>query len=102
MTAQKQTPEVPEVEAKESPEPGLTSGNGAGDSLPRNEATLSRNPLRRGLGWLVGLLLLALYVVSLARYSIDAAMGSGSLPRLPGGWKPIGALLVLLLVAVAA
>lgn len=41
----------------------------------------------RGQWWVgpvVGLLLFALYVAMLARNDLDAAMGRGSLPRLPG------------------
>lgn len=50
---------------------------------------------QRWVGPVVGLLLLSLYVAMLARNDLDAAMGRGSLPRLPGGSKSIIAVLAL-------
>lgn len=48
----------------------------------------------------MGLLLLALYVVLLARNDIDALMGGGGLPALPGGWKALAGGLALAIVVL--
>ena len=55
----------------------------------------------RWTGAVLGLLVLGLYLVILTRNDIDARMGSGALPGVPGGWKSLAAGLVLLLIAVA-
>src|SRR4051812_14917223 len=61
------------------------------------------DPLRRyRLGVLGGALALALYVTLLARNDIDAALGQGQWPALPGGWKALALILALGLAAVIA
>ena len=54
------------------------------------------------LNALAGLLLFTLYVTVLARNDIDDLMGSRALPALPGGWKSLAALQVLVLLLLAA
>ena len=58
--------------------------------------------LRYRLHILAGALALALYLTLLTRNDIDAWMGRGAIPALPGGWKTIAAALVVALAAVAA
>lgn len=72
------------------------------EETPRQEAAKGFLANKGALWGMVGLLLLALYLVVLARNDIDAGMGDGSLPKVPGGWKSLGALIVIAAAVVAA
>jgi 4-amino-4-deoxy-L-arabinose transferase-like glycosyltransferase len=88
---------------KESPPAPKTSQptNGAAPDTPPARAPATR-PWQHRAGTWIGLLLLALYLTVLARNDLDAAMGRGDLPALPGGWKAVAAILGLAVAAVAA
>src|SRR5690349_1803969 len=88
------------TETKDLQPHALSDGTDATETTHATKAT-SLLANKSALWGIVGLLLLALYVVVLARNDIDAGMGNGSLPRVPGGWKSLGALIVLAAVGVA-
>jgi 4-amino-4-deoxy-L-arabinose transferase-like glycosyltransferase len=93
---------------KESPPDRKTTAptNGAPlDAAPPPPAPprpVAARPWQHRAGTWVGVLLLALYLTVLARNDLDAAMGRGDLPALPGGWKAVAAILGLAVLAVAA
>ena len=88
----KESPAAPKAPTN-GPPPDVTP------ALPRSTGV---RPWQHRAGTWIGLLLLALYLTVLARNDLDAAMGRGDLPALPGGWKSIAVVLGLAVAAVGA